>query len=534
MSRASAPDVASGPRVAAVLVVAGALFAAPAAHAAQITFGPGDSYDKLEAAKAGDEVIVAPGKYTFRVHLIQLGTAQKPIVIRAADPNNRPVWDLSATLVENAPGSSTDGDRGRACWQVDGGTGYIISGIEITGCHDVDKNSAALRYYNASDVTLRDVYFHGNDNGLTGGTQDSSAVVEWSEISSNGDTTATSPTHNLYIYGGLFVLRYSYIHDSLHAENFHVRARESLIEANWFARAKNYEGDLMTSNDAAAANAGFLQSMIVRGNVFVQAAQPDNTGQILAVFNDTKTAGTAFEIRMIGNTFVGAGKNSAVLHLSDADKTPMQAEVSNNIVFGTNRASLVDDASGIVVGASNWMATGGDPGPLVDTVFGAAPGFKNPAMKDYTLLPTSDAIGKASGIPKLPPATEYYKDEVLARRYRLRASTRDIGAFESTTTDPSYGPYDPPPPVDAGAPPPLTDSGVPIPNPGGSSGGVKDGGAIGDDAGNGAAPGGPSSGCGCAVGQNGRSAGPGFMATTLLLLVYFSRDRARRRGAGRR
>ena len=66
-----------------------------------IPFGPGDSFAKIEAAQPGDEVVVAPGTYTFRVHLTQQGTAQKPIIIRAADPKNKPVWDLSATLVEN-------------------------------------------------------------------------------------------------------------------------------------------------------------------------------------------------------------------------------------------------------------------------------------------------------------------------------------------------------------------------------------------------------------------------------------------------
>jgi hypothetical protein len=39
--------------------------------------------------------------------------ANNPIVIRAQDPNNKPVWDFSAGLVENAPGSYSAGDRGR-------------------------------------------------------------------------------------------------------------------------------------------------------------------------------------------------------------------------------------------------------------------------------------------------------------------------------------------------------------------------------------------------------------------------------------
>src|SRR6185436_1193421 len=64
-----------------------------------------DSYTKLESARAGDEVIVAPGTYRFRVYFSATGSPAKPIIVRAQDPSNRPVWDLSATVVENAPGS---------------------------------------------------------------------------------------------------------------------------------------------------------------------------------------------------------------------------------------------------------------------------------------------------------------------------------------------------------------------------------------------------------------------------------------------
>jgi MYXO-CTERM domain-containing protein len=208
----------------------------------------------------------------------------------------------------------------------------------------------------------------------------------------------------------------------------------------------------------------------------------------------------------------------------------MQAEISNNVIFGTGRASLVDDPSGIVVGASNWMPTGAAVGPLVDTVFGTDPGFKNAAQNDFTLNALSAAIGKASSIPKFLPVTEYFKDEVTARRYRVRATTRDIGAFESTTTDPSYGPYDPPPVPDAGPPPPDTDAGIPIPDPhGSSSGGIPDDAGPAGDGGNGAAPGGASSsGCGCRAG----SGDGGAMAGAALLLLGLGA--ARRRAVRRR
>src|SRR5476651_250399 len=106
------------------------------AEAATINITPSDNYTKIEAAQAGDEVVIAPGTYRFRVYLTGQGTRSNPIKIRAQDPNNKPVWDFSAGLVENAPGSYTAGDRGRGGWQLSGGANYQISGIIFTNCRN--------------------------------------------------------------------------------------------------------------------------------------------------------------------------------------------------------------------------------------------------------------------------------------------------------------------------------------------------------------------------------------------------------------
>lgn len=166
------------------------------APASVINLSPADStngYTKIESARAGDEVIIAPGTYAFRVHLTAKGSAVNPIHIQAQDPNNKPVWDFGATLVENAPGSYTAGDLGRGGWQVDGGTGYHISGIVFSGCHTASDNSAGLRYYNgATNLLLKDCVFRNNDNGITGGTQNSEATVEFCEFATNGNLAASS------------------------------------------------------------------------------------------------------------------------------------------------------------------------------------------------------------------------------------------------------------------------------------------------------------------------------------------------------
>jgi hypothetical protein len=96
------------------LAAASTSLKATPALATQIQVSPADgnsAYAKIESARAGDEVLIAPGTYKFRVYLQAQAPASNPIVIRAADPTNPPTWDLAGTLVENAPGSYTAGCR---------------------------------------------------------------------------------------------------------------------------------------------------------------------------------------------------------------------------------------------------------------------------------------------------------------------------------------------------------------------------------------------------------------------------------------
>jgi len=420
-----------------VLVSASAL-------AATINVAPGDSFAKIEGAKPGDEVVIAPGTYGFRIYLTQQAPADKPIVIRAADPTNPPVWDLSAGYVENAPGSYTAGDRGRGCWQLSGATNIQISGLVITGCHSSDADSAGLRYYEGtSGILLSNVVFRGNDNGLTGGSQASQITVEFCEFDANGtlQASSSSPSHNIYVYGGDFTLRYSFVHDPVQAQNFHIRAQRSVIEYNWFARAASYAGDLMTDDDYDGSGT-FTQSMIFRGNVIVQGSTQSNDSQIIAVYNDARAAGLTLNVTLVYNTFVGpTGGRAALVHLSNADGTTMNAELDDNLIVGATAATHVEMTSvGKVTGTHNWLPTGATATGLAATVFGASPGFTSAPQEDFTLVSGSSAIGAATALSTGAPDHEYFRDETVTRMYRLRATAHDVGAFESTTTGAGVGP----------------------------------------------------------------------------------------------
>jgi hypothetical protein len=414
------------------------------ASAAVINVTTNDNYTKIEAANPGDDVVIAPGTYSFRVYLTKQAGVSNPINIQALDPANPPVWDFGTTNVENAPGSYTAGDRGRGGWQFSGARNYNISGIVFRHCRTASFNSAGIRYYNGTtNLCLKDCVFDHDDNGLTGGTQDSAATVEFCEFNGNGNTNASnsSPTHNLYVYGGWLTLRYCYVHDPVQGQNFHIRCRNATLEFNWFARANSYEGDLMTDDDFSGSGP-FSQTLTLRGNVIVQKNSPLNNSQVIAIYNDGSLANLTLNVRALYNTFVGNGGSSAFVHVSNADHTLMNTELSDNIIFGTTRPFLVEDTSnGVVTGMNNWLKTGATTGVLTGSVQSAFPGFRNAAAQDYTLTNNSPCVGAASATVFGLPGQEYYLNEATNRQWRVRDAARDLGAFESTTTNHAIGPY---------------------------------------------------------------------------------------------
>jgi hypothetical protein len=413
-------------------------------HAAVINVTTNDNYTAIESAQPGDEVVIAPGTYSFRVYLTKQAGVTNPITIRAQNPANPPVWDFGVTNVENAPGSYTAGDRGRGGWQFSGAQNYHLSGLVFRHCRTSTYNSAGIRYYNGTtNLYLADCVFDHDDNGLTGGTQNSEATVEFCEFTGNGNTNAStsSPTHNIYVYGGWLTLRYCYVHDPVQGQNFHIRCRNATLEYNWIARAHSYEGDLMTDDDFSGAGP-FSQSMTLRGNVIVENSAPLNHSQEIAVYNDAGLTNLTLNVTALYNTFVGNGGATAFVHLSNADQTRMNGLLANNILSGTTVPYLIESTTaGVVTGMNNWLASGVTASALTGSVQSAAPGFRNAAGQDYTLTNTSPCLGAASAAVFGLPGRQYYLNETNNRQWCIRGDARDLGALGANTTNPPIGPY---------------------------------------------------------------------------------------------
>lgn len=401
-----------------------------------------DNIAKIEAAVAGDEVVVAPGTYRFRVYLQGAGTAEQPIVIRAEDPDDRPVWDLDGDVVANWPGSYEGGDAGRSMWQI-AGSHYRISGIVFQGGTDgAEGDSGGVRLKNSDHVEFHDCLFQHNDNGLQGaGT---ATTVEFCEFAENGLVGGAQGSHNLYIHGGDIAVRYSYIHDANSGQNMHVRANDAVFEYNWIARPFTYMADMMPCTIDPCSEA---QTMLLRGNVFV-GGTPANDGQVFVMYNDQGTFGKSFALTLVNNTIIGSGDGAALVHFANEDtglNAMQSARIVNNVIVDVGAAVAIDDdaaANWSVVGSNNWASDGtGALDDLSGTVLGTDPGFSDAAVADFVPTDASPLVGMGDAAARGVPDQEYYRDEMLTMHWRARASASDIGAFESTTRSAPVGPY---------------------------------------------------------------------------------------------
>jgi hypothetical protein len=497
-----------------VLVAGLVVFSTTVVRAATIYVVPTDSdvenYTKIEAAQPGDEVIIAPGTYRFRVYLEGVGTAAQPIVIRAEDPNDRPVWDLEGETTGNWPGSYNAGDAYRAIWQVTGSY-YTISGIVFrNGTDGGSGDSGGLRMKFSDHLTLHDCLYQGNDNGLQGAGKNT--VVEFCEFDANGLSGSTDGSHNLYIHGGDITVRYSYIHDAQRSQNMHIRANRAVFEYNWIARSMSYMGDMMPCTMDPCDDA---QYMVLRGNVIVRGT-PLNDGQVFVMHNDQGDPNKEYYLLMVNNTIIGNGDTAALVHFSNENPTMnvmQSAVINNNVIYNLNRIFRVDNqaqSNWSANGSNNWLSNGTlDTDGLQGSVTGTDPGFTNQSTGDYVPSAGSPLIGAANDALADLPDREYVRD----LQWRVRDSVFDIGAFESTSTG------------DAGS----GDAGLGDPEPDAGADAGSDAGDPGADTGADTAgadeeePGSIGGGCGC--GTNGNFGGH---LLTLLILPALIIRRSRR------
>lgn len=385
---------------------------------------------RIEHATAGDIVEVGPGTYRFRISLEQRGTAEKSIIIRALDPKDRPVWDLSGKDCGDWPGSYAGGDKARGAWQVRGWH-YQISDIIIRGSSirsgQLQGESAGMRMRGSSNVTVRNCLIEANDNGISGDGRD--IVYEACEIRGNGHRGGDR-THNAYIHGGTLTLRFCYIHDPTDGQNLHLRATDALVAYCRIENGRTYMGDLMTNMVDRSRGGPIVQTLTLLGNLIIEGQSPENDAQVLTMYNDYRWPRTTMRINMFHNTFIGNGKNEALVHLTDSGIDAQDVCLYNNIFWGNHIPIRADIAGGIKVDArNNWWPVGhdysGSQAYMSASVIGETPGFVSPSTGDYRLLVSSPCRGKADAKLGMQPEFEFFLDTGAIRRH----DSSSLGAF---------------------------------------------------------------------------------------------------------
>ena len=363
---------------------------ASSASAGILNVGPGQPYATpcaaIAAAAANDTIrIDASGNYAGDV------CAWSKNGLTLIGVNGRPRIDAAGQHAQ-----------GKAIWVI-AGADTVIDNIELSGATVPDGNGAGIRQ-EGRNLTIRNAYFHDNENGiLTGALSGSTITIEYSEFANNG--AGDGFTHNLYI-GGIdrLIFRYNWSHGASIGHLLKSRARENYILYN---RLTGETGGT-ESYEINLPNGGLSY---VIGNLVEQPPTSDN-GAMLDYLSEGG-ANPDQRLFVINNTFVNNRGSGTFLQI--AASTNMPAVVRNNIFYGggvvTNQASAVLD--------QNLVATD----PL----------FVNAAQYDYRLLPGSPAInaGATPGVGagmSLAPVAAYVHP--VAGATRVVAGTIDIGAYE--------------------------------------------------------------------------------------------------------
>ncbi|MDB5047545.1 MAG: hypothetical protein JWO30_616 [Fibrobacteres bacterium] len=291
---------------------------------------------------------------------------------------------------------------GKGTWVIKGNN-TVLENLEFSEASVPDQNGAGIRQ-EGDNLTVRNCFFHDNENGiLAGDAANSDILIERTEFARNG--FGDGYTHNMYInHVKSFTLRYCYSHHAKVGHNIKTRALRNFILCN-----RSLDGtDGTGSYELDLPNGGYT---VIAGNVFQQGAATENP--TLVSYGEEGLTNTGSAVQIINNTFVN-DRPSGGTFIVLAAATP-SARVMNNLFVGPG--TLI---SGFIPDSSANLAT-------------QSPGFLDRAGFDYRLAAASPAIdkgadpGRLDGMALLPDMQFLPPGQVLPRPVK---GPPDIGAFE--------------------------------------------------------------------------------------------------------
>ena len=391
-------------RALGVAAAASALLCVAAAEAATLQVGPGKPYATpcaaIAAAQPGDVIEVdAAGNYDGDT----CAWSTDDLTVRGVggrahiDATGTPVAQTKGIFVITAPNATVEN--------------FELSGAAISAGQG--NNGAGIRHQGLN-LTVRDCYFHDNQNGILGGPLangqpadgQGEVLIETSEFDANG--AGDGQSHNMYLnHYARFTLRFSYSHGADAGHLVKSRAVESHIVYNRLTD----DGSANVSYEVNLPDGG--RGYVV-GNVIEQGADPggQENGGIVDFASESVQAGS--ELYVVNNTVVNHRTQGATfVKVAAGVATP--AIVRNNILVGTG--TLCSQASAVL----DHNFTNGDP------LFADELGF------DFHLLQGSPCVdagvdpGTGAGL-SLEPTFHYVHPASFETRHSV--GVIDIGAFE--------------------------------------------------------------------------------------------------------
>jgi hypothetical protein len=370
------------------------IFAAsvPAANANTLQVGPGKQYAApcaaIAAASAGDTIQIDTS-VTYSGDVCQWNTNSLTLIGVGG-----------GRAVINAAGQNS---QGKAIWVISGNN-TVVENIEFTGASVPDLNGAGIRA-EGTNLTIRNCYFHDNQEGILTDGGNSTIIIEFSEFFRNGAGDGFS--HNLYI-GNItkFIFRYNYSHGAIIGHLLKSRAAENDIYYNRLSD----ESTGTASYEIDIPNGGL--SYIV-GNLVEKGPLAQNSALVSYQEEGANSGNPDHELFVVNNTMVNDDGQGTFVVVDGSVTVP--AIIKNNIFQGSGTITTQSSA----VKANNFAGNA----ILV-----------SPTTYDYHLQTTSPAInagadpGTGAGV-SLTPAYQYVHPSCAEVR-TTTGSAIDIGGYE--------------------------------------------------------------------------------------------------------
>lgn len=309
-------------------------------------------------------------------------------------PKDAATWKQNNLTIRAVGGKAhlkADGANaeGKGIWVIRGNN-VTIENIEFSGAKVPDMNGAGIRLEGAG-LTIRNCYFHDNQNGiLTGSNETSDILIENSEFSHNG--AGDGQSHNMYI-GAVrsFTLKYSYSHHAQVGHTVKSRARTNYILYNRIMD----EEDGNASYNIDISNGGIAY---VIGNLIEQGPKTENSGMIS--YGAEGLHSPPNEFYLINNTVVNDRPQGGVFVFVKTGTGPVR--IVNNLFIGKGRIEAAGgEESHNIMGDKNELIS-----PLTydyrlkPNAKAVNAGIEPGSAHDFSLQPTDQYVHKASSEPR--------------------------------------------------------------------------------------------------------------------------------------